>query len=254
MTPAEVAAHPSVIAVRSTEFDFRPTLRLWATCAACGRTGVARSGEDAGSPCGHPGACGFHLAAPQDSPDGPAVQWDRTELRGAIEERPMGGSVPRRFVLPPPPPRQRAEWRARHDAVRVLAPALSAAWCGLPIGWTGLVELAAHALDARGLGHALRVRQAKEKFGTARIYTAPADGAAASAYGRAAQIMAWAVMVSDSTCARDGTGDGRLGQVGSWWLTLGEHAWHDVADVRGRRDDWRSEVLNIYPDWARLHS
>lgn len=155
MTPAEVAAYPSALAMRSLEFDFRPTLRLWATCAACGRKGVARSGEMAGTPCGHFGACVFHLAAPPADAEGPAPGWDRTELRGGIETGPMGGPVPRTFVLPPSPPRKASEWRAQHDAVSVFSLALAAAWCGLPIGWTGLVELPGAQRNATVWRHTL---------------------------------------------------------------------------------------------------
>jgi hypothetical protein len=249
MEPHEVAAHPSVQAVRDVSFDFRLTVEASATCAACGRRGRARSGETARRPCWHPGACAFTLVVPPDDADGPARGWARrSELRGAIEEHPDGDYVPRQVV--PPPPRGGAEWHARRGAVAAMSPGLADAFHSLPIGWFGVVELAAHALDARGLGGAFTLGQAKEKFGTARIYINPVGAYDDPSCVAATAILDWAESCTGNTCARDGAPDGRLGQVGTWWITLGERAWADVARASGRPGDWRAEVLDLYPAWT----
>lgn len=239
--------HPSITAVRHPNFDFGLIHEIMATCAACGRHGRARPGQRAEAPCGNPDKCAFILVAAEQRDEVASFGWDVAELGGTDGRSTSLRTVPLTILEPPLPPRSSAEWAERRAAAAAIVPELAKAFSGLPIGWFGLVELAAHALDARGLGQIIQHRQSKEKLGTARIYVAPAClDLSAPEFRAAMAVVYWAEELSSFVCARDGTLDGRMRRIGGWRITLGERAWADVL----RGDRRRAEVLNFYPDWT----
>lgn len=255
MTPPEPALHPSVATVRDPNFDFGLVMEMSATCAQCGRRVTVREDGPVGNPCDRGSACGFSLQFPNMGSSAihqPYRQQAAAGIRGAVEDQPDMCLKPRNMLTPSLPPRDALEWRARRDAVAALAPELAHSFIGLPIGWLGLVELAAHGLHSRGAGEVFRHRQSKEKFGTARIYISPTAGRMDDpAFRIADAVVDWAEAMTGFVCARDGTMDGRLGRVGGWAITLGERAWADVEIANGTPGAWRHDVLGLYPGWDR---
>lgn len=240
MTPDEVVAHPATQAVRHPDFSFACATAVRAECAVCGLALEAPPGRSVVRPCGR-SECAFSVVAPRSAGD----LGERPLVAGAVlatngEAAWQTSALPVERPAPPPPPRSGSEWTARAAEIAARAPDIGRALGEVPIGWFGLLELTAHALDARGLGGSIATRQVKEKHGIMRWYAAGDPAALA--------VAAWAEAMGALTCARDGTPDGRLAAVGGWWVTLGAAARSDLAWLGPR--GWRA-ATEIYPSWAR---
>jgi hypothetical protein len=115
-------------------------------------------------------------------------------------------------------------------AVRGLAlagilPSLAPALPAIPAGWTGLLEVAAHALDAQGLSHGLRFLRSDASSNVLILW--PDTENAAISFGAAQAIEAiceWAEIRSSDTCMADGTSGAELAIIKGRRLALSSRA------------------------------
>lgn len=144
------------------------------------------------------------------------------------------------LLAPPLPPRDGIAWQMRRNALARFCPEAAGHVQDLPIGWFGVVELLAHALDARGWGGAIKVSQWKEKFGTARLYTRASEGGA--------PIIRWCEKLTNHVCAYDGTADAELARVDGWYINLSSAR---RAELQAVGASAFRERYTFHPAWAR---
>lgn len=115
----------------------------------------------------------------------------------------------------PPPPCDGVEFVIRRICLNAVSPALAAGLAGIPAGWFGLVEIAAHALAARGLARGLRLAAfSASDSGALTLWPDPQPKASESLVEATEAICEWAEARACNICMADGTPDAELVDAG----------------------------------------
>jgi hypothetical protein len=118
-----------------------------------------------------------------------------------------------------------AEHIVRALALSGILPSLAPSLSGLPAGWTGLLEIAAHALDAQGLSRGIRFLRSDARWGVLVLWPDTEDETISPSAARAIEaICEWTESRSSDICMVDGTPGARLTIIGGRRLTLGPRA------------------------------
>ncbi|WP_165839099.1 hypothetical protein [Roseicella frigidaeris] len=118
-----------------------------------------------------------------------------------------------------------AEQVVRRLALAGVLPELAPALPAIPAGWTGLLEIAAHALEAQGLSRGLRFLRSDACSGVLVLW--PDTDAETISPGAAQAIEAiceWAEVRSSEVCMADGTPGAGPVVLGGRRLALGSRA------------------------------
>ena len=147
--------------------------------------------------------------------------------------------IVRESIEVPLAPENKAEALERLALVYEMVPSLKGQLPTYYIGWMGIFELVAHALDARGLGKSHKPVQIKEKFGSLRWYTVTDSR-------EEFDIIEWGTSLSDVVCSRYGTMDGSIVSPNGWYLVLGERAQKEIAEAK--TDKWQKDFYARFGD------